>query len=1256
MNVGSLQIDIIANLARLQTDMNKANQTVDSAMRNIDKSVGVAKNAFAGLVGSLGVGSIIKLADEYKRFDSQLKLATKSTKEYEQAYSRVLNIARTSQSDVGAIGVLYARLSNNLKEFGTSQKDIGNITESVALSLRVSNATVQETNSVMLQLSQSFGSGRINGQEFLAVSEGAPIIMRQLAKSLGVTYGELKELSSQGKLTSEALKTALTDPAYLAGLQEQVKSVGTISSAMTVLINNLKVFIGEQDKASGAGQALAQTIIFIGDNLNTLANVGFALLIGRIAQSVTAIRTKIVASQAERQQIILTSIAEQEATAKSAADTARVLGLQQLKATAKLRIAEANVLEAKSSLEVAAGTAREAGALAVLEAATYKAVIAKGQLAKVNGVVGVSMANNASATTLLAAQNAKLAASATAASNAIGVKAGAVKALSGVISLLGGALGVTTIALTGFYFWINKALDEKKLDQYGTAIDGIRERAKTLQKQTEQGLGLNNAFAGELSNIKDLEKARDGLFTKLKAQEKLKRTDSIFFNEESYKKTAIEYVQATKDIENAQKDLSFSVQQYNEKIAQSNKKVTESSTSNVANIKEAANAKKQADEEEKRRREQESATRLSQIEHEYTVKANRADDLLDKIAQEDEAKEKIYKADLKRIKDLQEIANDNFKKAQDAQKELDREAKQISQDLGRSLTDALFRGFESGKSFAENFKDTLLNSFRTLVLRPSIEFLINSSGIGQVLAGITGGSTSVSGLAGQSGGGIGGLFSSIGSIFDRGNSSIVGAIEGFGASIANGLGGIRDSIGGFIGQNASLVANVGSFAGAALSLLQGDIKGAAFQGAGAGIGLALGGPIGGAIGSFLGGAVGGLFGGKKQPPRQAGVGSASFINGVLTSSGGAFGGRTTTNAGIAGGLEQATAAFASSVGTLLAAFGKDGNVTAFAKYLGRAKSSAYFQIGSTVEGKNSFEVGKYKDAFSEANFQQFIDRLLGVEIVKVIQNSSLSDGVKKFFDGLTKKEDVLETINTLSTLNQALKNLPPIFDAVRNAIDTTAYTTSIQALQAQFQATQTFVELFYSETEKFDIFTGQIIAQFEAINVALPRTAKEYRDMVEAIDVVDEATRDQFNGLIALAPAFDSYLKQLEAQKQLTQQIAGIDINKFRTFLDFNVARSYVGAGLNIPAANMPSYDVGTSYVPNDGIAMLHQGEAVLTRSDNQSMTSNTSAMVSLLNRVVSELNDMKLDIKRGADSSVRTARELEDITGGDIVLLTQAA
>lgn len=1253
MNVGSLQIDIIANLARLQTDMNKANQTVDSAMRNIDKSVGVAKNAFAGLVGSLGVGSIIKLADEYKRFDSQLKLATKSTKEYEQAYSRVLNIARTSQSDVGAIGVLYARLSNNLKEFGTSQKDIGNITESVALSLRVSNATVQETNSVMLQLSQSFGSGRINGQEFLAVSEGAPIIMRQLAKSLGVTYGELKELSSQGKLTSEALKTALTDPAYLAGLQEQVKSVGTISSAMTVLINNLKVFIGEQDKASGAGQALAQTIIFIGDNLNTLANVGFALLIGRIAQSVTAIRTKIVASQAERQQIILTSIAEQEATAKSAADTARVLGLQQLKATAKLRIAEANVLEAKSSLEVAAGTAREAGALAVLESATYKAVIAKGQLAKVNGVVGVSMANNASATTLLAAQNAKLAASATAASNAIGVKAGAVKALSGVISLLGGALGVTTIALTGFYFWINKALDEKKLDQYGTAIDGIRERAKTLQKQTEQGLGLNNAFAGELSNIKDLEKARDGLFTKLKAQEKLKRTDSIFFNEESYKKTAIEYVQATKDIENAQKDLSFSVQQYNEKIAQSNKKVTESSTSNVANIKEAANAKKQADEEEKRRREQESATRLSQIEHEYTVKANRADDLLDKIAQEDEAKEKIYKADLKRIKDLQEIANDNFKKAQDAQKELDRESKQISQDLGRSLTDALFRGFESGKSFAENFKDTLLNSFRTLVLSPSIEFLINSSGIGQVLAGITGGATSVSGLAGQSGGGIGGLFSSIGSIFDRGNSSIVGAIEGFGASISNGLGGIRDSIGGFIGQNSALIGKIAPFASVGLSLLQGDVKGALGAGLGAALSLTPLGPVGGIIGSLVGGS---LFGGKKQPPRQAGVGSASFINGVLTSSGGAFGGRTTTNAGIAGGLEQATAAFASSVGTLLAAFGKDGNVTAFAKYLGRAKSSAFFQIGSTVEGKNSFEVGKYKDAFSEANFQQFIDRLLGVEIVKVIQNSSLSDGVKKFFDGLTKKEDVLETINTLSTLNQALKNLPPIFDAVRNAIDTTAYTTSIQALQAQFQATQTFVELFYSETEKFDIFTGQIIAQFEAINVALPRTAKEYRDMVEAIEVVDEATRDQFNGLIALAPAFDSYLKQLEAQKQLTQQIAGIDINKFRTFLDFNVARSYVGAGLNIPAANMPSYDVGTSYVPNDGIAMLHQGEAVLTRSDNQSMTSNTSAMVSLLNRVVSELNDMKLDIKRGADSSVRTARELEDITGGDIVLLTQAA
>lgn len=47
------------------------------------------------------------------------------------------------------------------------------------------------------------------------------------------------------------------------------------------------------------------------------------------------------------------------------------------------------------------------------------------------------------------------------------------------------------------------------------------------------------------------------------------------------------------------------------------------------------------------------------------------------------------------------------------------------------------------------------------------------------------------------------------------------------------------------------------------------------------------------------------------------------------------------------------------------------------------------------------------------------------------------------------------------------------------------------------------------------------------------------------------------------------------------------------------------GAGSMFQEYFIPSYDIGTNYVPRDGLAMLHQGEGVLTAADNAVRNSN---------------------------------------------------
>lgn len=105
------------------------------------------------------------------------------------------------------------------------------------------------------------------------------------------------------------------------------------------------------------------------------------------------------------------------------------------------------------------------------------------------------------------------------------------------------------------------------------------------------------------------------------------------------------------------------------------------------------------------------------------------------------------------------------------------EWQRTADSINQSLTDALLRGFESGKGFAQNLRDTLVNMFKTLVLRPIIQGVMApvsgmvSQGINGLIGGGGGGIGNISSLFGGSGGGI---VDSVAGLFG-GGSGIAGA-------------------------------------------------------------------------------------------------------------------------------------------------------------------------------------------------------------------------------------------------------------------------------------------------------------------------------------------------------------------------------------------------------------------------------------------------------------------------------------------------
>ena len=162
-----------------------------------------------------------------------------------------------------------------------------------------------------------------------------------------------------------------------------------------------------------------------------------------------------------------------------------------------------------------------------------------------------------------------------------------------------------------------------------------------------------------------------------------------------------------------------------------------------------------------------------------------------------------------------EVREANKKAADDAAKEWEKTADKMSD----SITDALMRGFESGKGFAENLRDTIENIFKTMVLRPVVQATVNTGLQALGIPGVGGSSGGAGGLL-DSASNAYSLYNKASSLFGGSTSSAFGFAGLAGAGTAAGASAALPAItataieAGITAGGASIYA-LGSAAGAA---------------------------------------------------------------------------------------------------------------------------------------------------------------------------------------------------------------------------------------------------------------------------------------------------------------------------------------------------------------------------------------------------------------------------------------------------------
>ncbi|MCG6036897.1 tape measure protein [Acinetobacter baumannii] len=496
------------NARNLGNELNSIEKNGDFASKSMDR-MSVATRTLAGyMAGLVTVGAAISKMDLYTGINNKLKLVTSNQKELNQAMDDTFEIAQRSASSWSAVNDVYSKYMSNAKTLNLTQEQTAKLTEITSKAVAISGSNTESAAAALFQYGQSLDGNILRAEEYNSLVDGAGGLLNAMAKGLGVTRGELRQMMLDGKLTGEVITKALLKAGDSV---EQLygKTNKTIGASLEMLSNGITKFVGETGQGSGAAQSLAGAIQILAMNLDLIADGAFVIGIGYVTKAITA---KSLAVYAD---IAATTASIQASRSKALAELAE--------SSAAVKSAQAQVTNTQATLTaLTAEKALEAERLKsqINSVGRTQSITRMAEIKKIEAQVTRELA--AAETTLAVAQTRN----ATAQKAAVGLSGAMLGAGRSLLGVLGGPLGmgITVATLAAGYLLMrdngNEANDMlKDQTRYAgmaadelTKLNGAQKRAaegeltKQLNSQSAQLKKSQNEFLALTQTIADSNK------------------------------------------------------------------------------------------------------------------------------------------------------------------------------------------------------------------------------------------------------------------------------------------------------------------------------------------------------------------------------------------------------------------------------------------------------------------------------------------------------------------------------------------------------------------------------------------------------------------------------------------------------------------------------------------------------------------------------------------------------------------------------
>ena len=263
MAENNLRVNILANVKNFEAAMMKASSRLNAFGK---KTAEVGKNLSMGLTAPLTIlgGVALNQTVNFEKLRTTLDVLTGSAEAGASAFERLVQFSATTPFQLPDL----VRANNTLMGFGLTADQAFESLKSMGDIAAVAGGDLDR---IAVAFGQSAAAGRVMNQDLLQfINNGVPIL-ELLANTMGVTTGEVKQLSSEGKVTFDVLQQAFIDATseggkFEGGMKTLSKTLGGTFSTLKDNVNiALAAFGTAIVDAFNLSENIPKLTAFVGD-------------------------------------------------------------------------------------------------------------------------------------------------------------------------------------------------------------------------------------------------------------------------------------------------------------------------------------------------------------------------------------------------------------------------------------------------------------------------------------------------------------------------------------------------------------------------------------------------------------------------------------------------------------------------------------------------------------------------------------------------------------------------------------------------------------------------------------------------------------------------------------------------------------------------------------------------------------------------------------------------------------------------------